>query len=288
MSTTLEVIDSYLSLDATQYAQAPIGATRLATKGNGTNLYGTIPTWTATNWEIEFDVVFPTTLLTAITNIIDTDSAAINRTTLYTTSGKLRWLVNSVVGAGTVKLDGITITHDTVAIPTDGDVHRITIRAAVNIAVGTALAKYDTTNYTTASIFNLRLTDLGTPANSRFYPMDEAYHTSSPVMLDSLTGLGTNLVPDWATTLASINTTTSLVNGKLTVVGLTGVSNRIEIPTSGLTIGKVYLLEVDCNKVGATANATIDGATWGEDCPLYTSDAADEGFGVDLRGPRLI
>lgn len=56
----IDVVNTYLSMTSAQYAQATIGA-RIASKGDGTEFYGTIPAWTATNWEVELDVIFPTT-----------------------------------------------------------------------------------------------------------------------------------------------------------------------------------------------------------------------------------
>jgi hypothetical protein len=53
-------VERFLILDSSQYAQATIGASQSVTKGDGTDLYGTIPAWSASNWEIEFDVIFPT------------------------------------------------------------------------------------------------------------------------------------------------------------------------------------------------------------------------------------
>jgi hypothetical protein len=176
MSTTQEIVDSYLSLNSTQYAQAPIGATRLATKGNGTNLYGTILTWTATNWEIEFDVVFPTTLVASTNTIIDSPTAA-NRFNLniQATTGVIAFAAGAVI-----TLDGVALTSGATAHPIDGAVHKVKITRSTLTEIGVIYCSYSLSNRSSASIFNLRLTDLDTPANSRFYPMDEAYPAANP------------------------------------------------------------------------------------------------------------
>ena len=168
MTATLDVIDSYLSLNSTQYAQAPIGATRVATKGNSTNLYGTIPAWTATNWEIEFDIVFPTSYSGSLQTVLDAPTAS-NRANfnISATTGYLQF------GASvTATLDGVSVIAGTTAHPLDGAVHHIKYTGNTLRDFGTLLRSYSLSNTSSAAIFNLRLTDLDTPANSRFYPMD--------------------------------------------------------------------------------------------------------------------
>lgn len=162
-------INSFLQLDSSQYAQVPIGATRVATKGNGTNLYGTIPTWTTTvGWEIEFDVVFPTTLQTSLPILIDSPSASNRWFFAINTNSKFLW---TTTGVTSVTLDGVSITNDTTTQPTDGAVHRVKVVGSGVIAIGTLLRRYNAVNYSSSAIFNLRLTNLATPSNSRFYAM---------------------------------------------------------------------------------------------------------------------
>jgi len=178
MTDTLDVIDSYLSLDDTQYAQAPIGNTRLATFGNGTSLYGTIPTWTATNWEIEFDVQFPKTISSAIRRLIDSPNG-VNRQGLYTVNSSGQIVAIQSNGTPVIQLDGVTIVSGATPHPVDGAVHHIKLTGSYLIAIGKVLSNYITTSYSESAIFNLRLTDLSNSANSRFYPMDETIETST-------------------------------------------------------------------------------------------------------------
>ena len=267
MTATLDVIDSYLSLNSAQYAQVPIGATRNATKGNGTNLYGTIPTWTVTAgpYEIEFDVVFPTTTVGSIKVFFDSADAN-NRTLFYlSATGALRFS-----GATTMYVDGVAAADNSVSQPLDGAVHHIKLVNTGTVTVQNIGKKYDNTYYYTGAMFNLRLTDVNNSANSRFYPMDslksdDVAATGSHDIIYSSASLGSNLVPNWITTFTDAGTTSTVSNGVLTAVCTDGASDRVEIPVSGLTIGKQYLYEIECEKVGSTPNATIDGATWGEE-----------------------
>ena len=181
MTDTLTVIDSYLSLDSTQYAQAPIGATRLATKGNGTGVSGTVPAWSATSWEIEFDIVFPTTFYGVSNKIIDGANGTARPYITITTAGKFE-RDPAVIGGMTI--DGATVTFGVTTHPVDGGVHHIKLTAAGPTIFGTVLGRYaalgEIWDYCTASLFNLRLTDLNNSANSRYYPMDEAYPAANP------------------------------------------------------------------------------------------------------------
>ena len=182
MTATLDVIDSYLALDSTQYAQVPIGATRVATKGNGTNLYGTIPTWTVTGpYEIEFDVVFPTTTVGSIKVFFDSADAN-NRTFLYlSATGAMRFS-----GAITMYVDGVATADNAVNHPLDGAVHHIKLVNTGTVNLTNIYRKYDDTYYNTCAMFNLRLTDVNNPANSRFYPLDNSYgHTLAGNPLES-------------------------------------------------------------------------------------------------------
>lgn len=184
MTATLDVIDSYLSLNSTQYAQVPIGATRVATKGNGTNLYGTIPTWTTTaGWEIEFDVVFPTTLQTSVPLLIDCAANGTNR--WYFAIQGDSTLIWTTAGVTSATIDGVSMTSGTKLQPTDGAAHHIKFTGSGEIKIGTLLRRYNAVNYSSSTLFNLHLTDLDTPANSRFYPMDG--DGSSSVITDTST-----------------------------------------------------------------------------------------------------
>jgi len=151
-------------------------STRLATKGNGTNLYGTIPTWTATNWEIEFDVVFPTTLASTTQLFLDSNNETDRRYFFLGPTGNMRFF-----GGQTCTVDGVAITTDTVPHPVDGAVHHVKMAATgLVVKIGKILSKFNVTlPILNGSIFNLRLTDLTTSANSRFYPMDEDSTTST-------------------------------------------------------------------------------------------------------------
>ena len=166
----MSTINSFLQLDSSQYAQAPIGATRVATKGNGTNLYGTIPDWTATNWEIEFDVQFPTTAMND-KKILDGDVTGVNKVDFAVISGGKMSYNAAVVSSGTI--DGVAFTSTVTAHPLDGAVHHIKLVGNTAVSVGTLLTRYSRDQkWSSAILFNLRLTDLDTPANSRFYPMN--------------------------------------------------------------------------------------------------------------------
>lgn len=263
----IDKLNSYIQFNSTQYAQAPIGATRVATKGNGTNLYGTIPAWAATNWEIEFDVQFPTTTMSD-KKVLDGDATGVNKIDFATNTGS-KITFGAVVTSCT--MDGVAVATNTVTHPLDGAVHHIKLTGTVAVSVGTLLTRYSKDQkWSSAILFNLRLTDLDTPANSRFYPMDslksdDVGSTGSHDIIYSNASLGSNLVPNWITTFTDAGTTSTISNGVLTAVCTDGASDRIEIPVSDLTIGKQYLYEVECEKVGSTPNATIDGATWGEE-----------------------
>lgn len=235
--------------------------------GNGTNQYGTIPTWTVTAgpYEIEFDVVFPTTTVGSIKVFFDSADAN-NRTFFYlSATGALRFS-----GATTMYVDGVAAADNSVSQPLDGAVHHIKLVNTGTVTVQNIGKKYDNTYYYTGAMFNLRLTDVNNSANSRFYPMDslksdDVAVTGSHDIIYSSASLGSNLVPNWITTFTDAGTTSTVSNGVLTAVCTDGASDRVEIPVSGLTIGKQYLYEVECEKVGSTPNATIDGATWGEE-----------------------
>lgn len=178
MTATLDVIDSYLSLNSTQYAQAPIGATRVATRGNTSgNCYGTITPWVATSdWTVEFDVIFAPTAV-GDRYFLDAPSDGSNRFALYTnTSGKLQWTALAEV---TVYVDDVQITNSAWSHPTDGVIRKVKIvGVGRQVGFGTILSRYSNTQNSESILFNLRLTDLTTPANSRFYPLDEDIGTS--------------------------------------------------------------------------------------------------------------
>lgn len=164
-----EVVDSFLELKTNQYAQAPIGTPRLATKGNGTNLYGTVPAWASTNWEIEFDIIFPTTL-SADKKILDGDVTGVNKLDFATNTGS-KITFGAVVTSCT--MDGVAVTTNTITHPVDGAAHHIKLTGTVAVSVGTILTRYSRDQkWSSSTLFNLRLTDLDTPENSRFYPMD--------------------------------------------------------------------------------------------------------------------
>jgi len=154
-------------------------AIRLATKGNGTNLYGTIPTWTATNWEVEFDVVFPTTLITSGTKVLLQSPTLTNSFQLntYTGNGCIRLL--SINGVADLYLDGVSIVSNTVTAPIDGAVHTLKLVGSGLIELSGIYRYFTNSLHFSGSIFNLSLKDLSNSSNSRFYPMGESIITDS-------------------------------------------------------------------------------------------------------------
>lgn len=260
----IDVLNSYYEFNETQYAQADLGRVRKGTFGNGSNLYGTIPVWEATDWEIEFDAVFPTSPIAGVEKILDSETVvSAERPWLEINSGKFRWYQSTI---SSLLLDGVAATYDVTDQPTDGAIHRMKLSGSSAIDLDKLLARLGGAQYGTASIFNLRLTDLDNPSNSRFYPMDEDGSTNEGHdIFYSTKSLGSDLTADWRQTYTEVDVTTSWDGEKLTVVAEDGASDRIEIPVTGLEIGKTYLYEVDLNKAGGELHATIDGATWGEE-----------------------
>lgn len=173
---------AHVALDSNSYLRAVIGATRLATQGTGAGLYGTIPAWTVTAgpYEIEFDVVFPTTTVGSIKVFFDSVDAN-NRTFFYlSATGALRFS-----GATTMYVDGVAAADNSVNHPLDGAVHHIKLVNTGTVNITNIYRKYDDTYHNTCAMFNLRLTDVNNPANSRFYPMDG--DGSSSVITDTST-----------------------------------------------------------------------------------------------------
>jgi len=158
-------------------------AIRLATKGNGTNLYGTIPVWIpGASWEVEFDAIFPTTAPTVQDTYFDSDTAS-NRLQLTQAANitVITWVL-----ASAVYIDGVAATTGVTLVPTDGAVHRIRMVGTAAARLGVIYARYQFNQPTRGTIFNLSLKDLSNPSNSRFYPMSESIVTDN--FADTLSG----------------------------------------------------------------------------------------------------
>lgn len=168
---TVPVIDGHV----------PSVALRLMTKGNNTNTYGTIPVWTATNWEMSFDMVFPTTV--SARYMFDGPDVT-NRFFISTDAlGKFGFASTGVV----VRYDDTVITDASTVHPLDGLIHSMRIVGTARpTRIGTLLASYAPSSFAAMGILNLRLTDLDDSDNKRYYPMNE--DSSSAIFLDVLNG----------------------------------------------------------------------------------------------------
>jgi hypothetical protein len=149
------------------------------TTGDGVDVYAAIPTWTATSsWEIEFDVIFPTstTLPSANTSLID-GATSNNRASIYLadSSNTLRF---NTVAISSVAVDGVTVADNAYVFPTDGDVRHIKAVGTGTVVLANVLRRYDGTNYVNSAVFNLSLKQLSTPANDSFYALNESIGSS--------------------------------------------------------------------------------------------------------------
>lgn len=152
------------------------------TKGNGSTLYGLFPKWTASNWRVSLDVVFPVIPLATANFIFDSAPDGLNRFVLFTQT-----TTNTITVAGATSiimtLDGSVITSGATVHPTDGLVHRIVIASVSPYAasLGTLLRRYSAgpTQYGTVAVSNLELSDLTNTENSRIYPLNEGISTNT-------------------------------------------------------------------------------------------------------------
>lgn len=277
----IDVVNSYLEFNETQYAQAELGRVRKGTFGNGSNLHGEIPKWTPTdsqNFKISFQFQAPSANPSATSSLLAGEGSAPDLYVYQQTNGAFLYRYNdgnSLVWASIPpalkpgQINDIEIAHNEgiVSVTINGESVDSVTPAAGDIHVS-AVGIRDTAfpMQGDSSIFNLRLTDLDNPSNSRFYPMDEdeAANEGHDIFY-STNSLGPDLTADWRQTYTEFDVTTSWDGEKLTVVAEDGASDRIEIPVTGLEVGKTYLYEVDLNKAGGELHATIDGATWGEE-----------------------
>ena len=251
----MSTINSFLQLDSSQYAQVPIGATRVATRGNTSgNCYGTITPWVATSdWTVEFDVIFAPTAV-GDRYFLDAPSDGSNRFALYTnTSGKLQWTALAEV---TVYVDDVQITNSAWSHPTDGVIRKVKIvGVGRQVGFGTILSRYSNTQNSGSILFNLRLTDLTTPANSRFYPMNSLTGVTTPVneitnMYGSVVGGNPEILPPRGPSYTTIVTKTASGTGTATDVDtydtvdlVSGSSGRAFIAQSyTFKANKTYLL----------------------------------------------
>ena len=159
-------------------------ASSYITTGDGVDVYAAIPTWTATSsWEIEFDVIFPTstTLPSSTVSLIDGATTS-NRASIYLqdASDGLRW---NTAGISSVAVDGVTVADNAYIFPKDGITRHIKATGTGTIVLANVLRKYDNSSYANSAVFNLSLKQLSTPANDSFYALNESI--ASAVVVDT-------------------------------------------------------------------------------------------------------
>ena len=184
MTATLDVIDSYLALDSTQYAQVPIGATRVATKGNAT-LQGVFPAWSpAADFRIKckfittgapsgsaYTILAGTGVNTKF--FLFQGNGVLDRLTLRIEQSAVQYFVQS---ATTLLLDVVNeITIERISGATTMTLNGSLVNVPYTLDTFDVARVYQREGYGPfigGCIWDLGLTDLTTPANSRFYPMD--------------------------------------------------------------------------------------------------------------------
>lgn len=152
-----------------------VGVERNATFGDASEVYGGHFVWTATNWEIEFDAIFPTEVSTAFQRVFDSDNADGRCNLTVDDSGVFQRSVGGFAGT----IDGNTLYGQ--PAPLDGAIHRIKLSSpSLEIRVGNILRSYLSGAFADGiSVFNFRLVDHDDPTNNRFYPLDESLSSTA-------------------------------------------------------------------------------------------------------------
>ena len=138
---------------------------------DGAAMYGTIPTWTSTSGNWTAEIVYQDTGDSGDYIIDSDDSSDSPYFILNTGGGSNTYLMNAAVMSA--KVDGVSVTTGDVCHQ-DNALHTLELTGISQVKVGNLGCRYDQTGLKNGIIKSVKLTDLDTPSNSRYYNLNLA------------------------------------------------------------------------------------------------------------------
>lgn len=162
------------------------GSNRLVTKGDGTLLYGAVPVWTpAAGYEVEFDIVFPTTtaLNQAEDYILDSNGTGGVLKPGILLDDATNTIVFQAQTGRTLTMDGVAVTSGVTLFPTDGVPRHMKMVGTSGLELRRILRRYTAVSYGKSTVYNLSLKDLSNSSNNSFYALNE--DSTTAVIVDT-------------------------------------------------------------------------------------------------------
>jgi len=157
------------------------GTSRLVTKGDKT-LYATVPVWAPTaGYEIEFDVIFPTSTTLGQTTdyILDSwNTGSGLKPDIHLRDSDDTIVFQSQTGR-TLTMNGVAVTSGVTTYPTDGVPRKMKMVGTNGAQVHRILRRYTDVNQGSSTVYNLSLKDLTNSSNNSFYVLNEAFGSNT-------------------------------------------------------------------------------------------------------------